>query len=77
MRRYAVKTRFTFAGTFFVTARNKDKAKELVEKHCGLVMGRGIHSTLPEEDVDWDFPMHPDKTVSRASAKLQGEVSRG
>ena len=76
MRQYAVKTRFTFTGTFFVTARNKDEAKEFVEKHCGLVMGRGIHSTLPEEDVDWDFPMHPDKTVNRASVKLQGEVSR-
>ena len=77
MRQYAVKTRFTFTGTFFVTARNKDEAKEFVGRHCGLVLGRGIHSTLPEEDVDWDFPMHPDKSVSRASAKLQGEADHG
>ena len=64
-RKYAVKTRFSFTGTFFVTARNKEEAKELAERHCGLALGRGIHSTLPDEDVDWDFPMHPDKTVSR------------
>jgi len=62
---YAVKTRFSFTGTFFITARNKEEAKELAEKHCGLTLGRGIHSTLPDEDVDWDFPIHPDMTVGR------------
>ena len=64
-RRYAVKTRFSFVGTFFINARNKDEAKEVVEKHCGLVLGRGIHTTLPDDDVDWDFPMHPDKTIGQ------------
>jgi len=67
MRQYAIKTRFGFTGTFFIAARNKDEAKEYVEKHCGLVMGGSIHSTLPDDVVDWDFPMHPDKTVSRIS----------
>jgi hypothetical protein len=62
---YAVKTRFSFTGTFFIKARNKNEAKEFVEKHCGLVLGRGIHSTLPDEDADWDFPMHPEKAVIR------------
>ena len=66
-RRYAVKTRFSFSGTFFITARNKDEAKEVVEKHCGLVLGRGTHSALPDDDVDWDFPMHPDLTICRIS----------
>ena len=64
-RKYAVKTRFSFTGTFFVTARNKDEAKEIVEKHCGLVLGKGVHSTLPDEDANWDFPMHPEKAVIR------------
>jgi len=51
-RKYAVKTRFSFTGTFFIKARNKDEAKEFVEKDCALVLGRGIHSTLPDEVLD-------------------------
>jgi DNA repair protein RadC len=66
-RRYAVKTRFAFNGTFFITAGNKSEAKEFVEKHCGLVIGGNIHSTLPDDDVDWDFLVHPEKTVRRIS----------
>ena len=62
-RRYAVRTRFNFTGTFFITAGSKDEAKENVEKHCGLVMGGYIHTTLPDEDVDWDFPIHPEKDI--------------
>jgi len=66
-RNYAVKTRFCLTGTFFIEARNKDEAKEFAKKHCGMVLGRGIHSTLPNETVDWNFPMHPDVTVGRVS----------
>ena len=64
MRQFAVKTRFIFNGTFFITAQNKEEAKEYVENHCGLVLGRAIHTTLPEDTADWDFPMHPDKTIT-------------
>jgi hypothetical protein len=67
MRRYAVKTRFTFNGTFFIAARNKGEAKEFVEKHCGLVLDGNIHSTLPDDGVDWDFLMHTEKTVGLIS----------
>jgi hypothetical protein len=62
-RRYTVKTRFTFTGTFLITADTKAEAKEYVERHCGLVIGGDIHSTLPNDEVDWDFPVHPDKAV--------------
>jgi len=68
MHQYAVKTRFSFSGTFFVVAQSKEEAKEFVEKHCGMVNIGGIHSTLPCEDVDWDFPIHPDKIVDRVKA---------
>ena len=74
-RQYAVKTRFSFTGTFFIRARNKSEAKEFVEKHCGLVLGRGIHATLPDEDADWDFPMHPDKAVARTMENRKYELS--
>jgi hypothetical protein len=62
-RNYAVKTRFVFTSTFFVRAGNKAEAEEYVENHCGLVLGGGIHSTLPDDTVDWDFPMHPEKAI--------------
>jgi hypothetical protein len=62
-RKYTIITRFIFNGLFFVTANNKTEAKEYVEKHCGLVIGGDIHSTLPIGEVDWDFPVHPDKAV--------------
>ena len=64
-RQYTVKTRFSFTGTFFISARNKGEAKEYVEKHCGLVLGRGIHSSLPDDDVDWVFPIHPDLQINQ------------
>ena len=64
-RQYAVKTRYTFTGTFFINARNKGEARECVEKHCGLVLGKGISSTLPDDAVDWDFPVHPDVAIVR------------
>jgi hypothetical protein len=62
-RTYAVKTRFAFTGTFFISAENRKQAAEYIEKHCGLVIGGDIHSSLPDDEVDWDFPVHPDKAV--------------
>jgi hypothetical protein len=63
MKTYRVKTRFNFTGTFFVNAANKKQAKECVENHCGLVLGGDIHSTMPDDTVDWEFPVHPEKAV--------------
>ncbi|MDR0475221.1 MAG: hypothetical protein LBH43_16300 [Treponema sp.] len=65
-RKYAVRTHFVFSGTFFIKAGNKGEAEEQVKNHCGLVLGGGIHSTLPDDMADWDFPVHPIKTISRA-----------
>ena len=63
-KQYAVETEFIFSGVFYVTAKNKQEAIEYVEKHCGMVTGLGdIHSTLPDEDVNWDFPVHPEKKI--------------
>jgi hypothetical protein len=62
--KYAIKTRFVFEGTFYVEAENKTRAKEDVEKHCGLVLGGAIHSSLSDEKVDWEFPVHPDKVIA-------------
>ena len=42
---------------------SKAQAEEYAEKHCGLVLGGDIHSSLPDEMVNWDFPIHPEKIV--------------
>jgi hypothetical protein len=60
-----VDTKFVFSGKFFIEAENREQAREYVDKHCGLVIGRDIHSTLSEEDVDWDFAVHPDKVIGQ------------
>jgi hypothetical protein len=75
--RYAVKTRFDFTGTFFITASNKDEAKEYAEKHCGLVIGGSIHTTLPDENVDWDFPIHPETAIGRVRVIKEQEEAHG
>jgi hypothetical protein len=63
---YGVKTRFIFTGTFFIKTGSKIEAKRLVEENCGLVLGGGPHSSLPSSDVDWDFPVRPEKETGRA-----------
>lgn len=63
MKEYSVKVSFVFEGTFLIKASNKAEAREYAEKHCGMTIERGIHSSLPDEDVNWDFPVHPAKNI--------------
>jgi hypothetical protein len=63
--KYEVDTRFVFSGKFFIEAENREQAREYVDKHCGLVIGGNVHSTLSEEEVDWEFDVHPDKVIGR------------
>lgn len=60
---YQIKTKFIFEGTFTVKAESKQEARELVEKHCGLVIGGDIHTSLPSDEIDWNFSVHPQKIV--------------
>jgi hypothetical protein len=71
MSQYAVKTRFSFTGTFFISAASKEEAREYVESHCGLILGGNIHSSLPYDAVDWDFPVHPDKAIVRITKEME------
>jgi hypothetical protein len=73
-KRYAVKTSFTFTGTFFINADTKMEAYERVEKDCGLVIGGKIHTCLAEEDVDWDFPIHPEKVIVKVKKEALHET---
>jgi hypothetical protein len=62
-KKYTIKTKFVFEGKFYVKAKSRNQACEFVEKHCGLVMGKDIHSTLSDEVVGWDFDVHPKKII--------------
>lgn len=62
-KEYTIKTKFVFNGEFYITAESKEQAKEYVMKHCGLVLGGKIHTTLPDEICDWNFDTHPDTIV--------------
>lgn len=66
MKTFDIRTRFIFDGVFEVKAKNGKEAIEKVEKHCGLVIGGDIHSTLPEDEIDWEFNVHPEKRILKA-----------
>lgn len=66
-RRYKVQTQYIFEGVFEVLAGSEAEARERVLRHCGLVMGEGVHSSLPDEEVCWCFPTHPELRLRKAT----------
>lgn len=64
---YRVRTQYIFEGVFEVVAESKDEARQKVIENCGLVMGGNIHSTLPDEEVNWAFSTHPDVRMGQIS----------
>lgn len=62
-KEFTVKAKFVFEGEFYIKAESKEQAKEYVMKHCGLVLGGDIHTSLPDDVCDWDFCVHPQKVV--------------
>ena len=60
---FKVKTKIVFSGDFYVFAKDKQQARDYIEKHCGLVIGGDIHSTLPDDMIDWNFDVHSDKLI--------------
>lgn len=66
---YRVRTQYIFEGVFEVVAESKEDARQKVLQSCGLVMGGSIHSTLPDEEVNWAFPTHPEVRTGRITAQ--------
>ena len=64
-RVYRVRTQYIFEGVFEIVAESKEEARQKVRQDCGLVMGGNIHSTLPDEEVNWAFSIHPDVKMGR------------
>ena len=57
---YRVRTQYIFDGVFDVIAESKEETRQKVLQNCGLVMGESIHSTLPDDEINWAFSTHPD-----------------
>ena len=62
---YRVRTQYIFDGEFDVVAESKEDAQKKVLQNCGLVMGGNIHSTSPDDEINWAFDRHPNKRISR------------
>jgi len=62
---YRVRTQYIFEGVFDVVAESKEDARQKVLQNCGLVMGGNIHSTLPDEEVNWTFSAHSEVRTGR------------
>ena len=71
---YRVWTQYIFEGVFDVVAESKEDARQKVLQDCRLVMGGSIHSTLPDDEINfssnalnnsWAFDRHPNKRIDR------------
>ncbi len=61
MAKHKVKVAYTFIVNYTIEAKSKLEAETHAIAHCGLVLGGDIHSTLPDNDVDWEANVHPEK----------------
>ena len=68
---YRVKTQYIFKGIFEVLAENKEDAQQKVLQDCGLVMGGRIHSTLPDEKINWAFSTHHEVKAMRVTIQKE------
>ena len=67
-RIYRVRTQYVFEGVFEVVAESRE-ARQKVIQDCGMVMGGNIHSTLPDEEINWAFSTHPEVRMGRITVQ--------
>ena len=63
MKKIEVKVRYLFEGTYTLAAEDRNEARTMVTRDCGLVLGGNIHTTLDDDEVDWKFDVHPDMQI--------------
>ena len=63
MKKIEVKVRYLFEGTYTIAADDRNEARTMVTRDCGLVLGGNIHTTLDDDEVDWEFDVHPDMQI--------------
>lgn len=72
-RVYRVRTQYVFEGVFEVVAESEEEARHKVILDCGLVMGGNVHSTLPDEEINWAFSTHSE--VRTGQITVQEELT--
>ena len=75
MKKIEVKVRYLFEGTYTVAADDRNEARTMVTRDCGLVLGGDIHTTLDDDEVDWEFDVHPDMQILSYTEK-ENETKR-
>ena len=75
MKKIEVKVRYLFEGTYTVAADDRNEARTMVTRDCGLVLGGNIHTTLDDDEVDWEFDVHPDMRILSYTEK-ENETKR-
>jgi hypothetical protein len=60
---FTVRVKYTFDVEFKINATSKTEARELINTQCGLTLGGNIHSTLADEDIDWEAGTHPETKI--------------
>ena len=75
MKRYDIRVRYSFEGTYTVAAEDRDEAKKMVNDDCGLVLGGDIHTTRDDDEVlEWDFCIHPDTRILSLQEEAEKEL---
>ena len=75
MKKIEVKVRYLFEGTYTVAADDRNEARTMVTRDCGLVLGGNIHTTLDDDEGDWEFDVHPDMQILSYTEK-ENETKR-
>ena len=75
MKKIEVKVRYLFEGTYTVAADDRNEARTMVTRDCGLVLGGNIHTTLDDDEVDWEFDVPPDMQILSYTEK-ENEIKR-
>jgi|GEM_PF-488138 len=66
---YRVHTQYIFEGVFEVVATDRKEAERKILEDCRMVMGRGVHSTLPDEQINWALDTHPEERIIETTEK--------
>jgi len=59
MPKYKIDVKYSFLGHYLITADSAKDAVRMAKEDCGCTINAGLHSNLNDEDVDWEFPVHP------------------
>ena len=66
---YRIRTQYVFEGVFDVVAESRVEARQKVIQDYGMMMGGTIHSTLPDDEVNWFFSMHSEVRTGRITVQ--------